>query len=233
MDIISCPDLPDGTHVSVSTSPYHEWDRSTHAMSESASSSLVDSDLTRSREGLLRACVTRLSEGSEDALGVIYDQTSSLVYSIALGMLGDRADAEEVTLDVYSQIWRGASSFRAERGTVTGWLITMTRSRAIDRLRTRRRTASETDVDSLQDKPTSAPSPEQSTITGEQQRRVRTALAALPTTQRQLIELACYGGYSHSELAEKMGLPLGTVKTRMRMGLTRMRELLAVGGHAQ
>lgn len=194
----------------------------------------VSPAFANSREDVLHACLTRLSAGSEDALAEIYDHTSSLVYSIALGMLSDRADAEEVTLDVYSQIWRGASSFRAERGTVIGWLIMVTRSRAIDRLRARRHRSSEAEVDALQDKPAATPTPEESTIAGEQQRRVRAALAVLPDSQRQLIELAWYGGYSHSELAGKMGLPLGTVKTRLRMALARLRQLLdPAGGQAQ
>ena len=90
------------------------------------------------------------------------------------------------------------------------------------------------EVDGLQDKPAATPTPEESTIAGEQQRRVRAALAVLPDSQRQLIELAWYGGYSHSELAGKMGLPLGTVKTRLRMALARLRQLLdPVGGQAQ
>jgi RNA polymerase sigma-70 factor (ECF subfamily) len=183
---------------------------------------------------VLHACLTRLNAGSEEALAQIDDHTNSLVYSIALGLLSDRADAEEVTLEILSQIWRGASSFRAERGTVIGWLIMVTRSRAIDRLRARRHRSSEAEVGALQDKPAATPTPEESTIAGEQQRRVRAALAVLRDSQRQVIELAWYGGYSHSELAEKMGLPLGTVKTRLRLALARLRQLLGpVGGQAQ
>jgi RNA polymerase sigma-70 factor (ECF subfamily) len=183
---------------------------------------------------VLHACLTRLNAGSEEALAQIDDHTNSLVYSIALGLLSDRADAEEVTLEILSQIWRGASSFRAERGTVIGWLVMVTRSRTIDRLRARRHRSSEAEVDGLQDKPAETPTPEEPTIAGEQQRRVRAALAVLPMSQGQLIELAWYGGYGHSESAEKMGLPLGTVKTRLRMALARLRQLLGpVGEQAQ
>lgn len=198
-------------------------------MTESAARELASPDLARSRDHLLRACLSRLNQGSEDALAEIYDGTSSLIYSITLNMLGNRADAEEVTLDVYLQIWRSASGFQVERGSVIGWLITIARSRAIDRLRIRR-SREEREVESFCDRPHMASSPEESTIAGEQQRRARMALAALPANQRRLVELACYGGYSQSELAGKMGLPLGTVKSRIRMGLSRLRELLTAIG---
>jgi RNA polymerase sigma-70 factor, ECF subfamily len=199
-------------------------------MSESASGTgFRHSEVPSPREEFLRACMLRVSAGSEDALAAIYDSTSALVYSIATSMLGDRADAEEVTLDVFSQVWRTASGFRAERGTVTAWLITMARTRSIDRLRSRRRRAAEQqETDILLDRAADDPSPLESTMAGEQGQRVRTAMQALPENQRRLIELACYGGYSQSELAEKLGLPLGTVKTRMRMGLGTLRDLLAV-----
>ncbi|MGH9629911.1 MAG: sigma-70 family RNA polymerase sigma factor [Bryobacteraceae bacterium] len=203
--------------------------RVVHAMSESGSASPAKSGLVHAREDRLRGHLSRVREGSEDALAALYDETSSLVYSIAVRILGDRADAEEVTLDVYSQIWRAASGFQAERGTVTGWMTTMTRSRAIDRMRARGR-RSEQSVESLCDEPAAAPSPEQSTVVAQQRRFVQAALAALPPDQRRVIELAWYGGYTQAELADRMGLPLGTIKTRIRLGLMKLRELLSALG---
>ena len=149
-------------------------------------------------------------------------------------MLSDRADAEEVTLDVYSQIWRGASSFRAERGTVIGWLIMVTRSRAIDRLRARRHRSSEAEVDALQDKPAADTHARGVDNRGRAAAPRPRRLSRFTRQPETLIELAWYGGYSHSELAGKMGLPLGTVKTRLRMALARLRQLLdPVGEQAQ
>jgi RNA polymerase sigma-70 factor, ECF subfamily len=182
------------------------------------------------REAILRTCVSRISEGSEDALATLYDNTSSFVYGIALRVLGHPPDAEEVTLDVYSQIWRSASGFESQRGTVLGWLTSIARSRAIDRLRSRRSKSQQHEVEIVSEQVSPAPSPEDATAAGEQRERVRAALAALPDAQRQLIELACFSGYTHSELALRTGLPLGTIKTRLRLGLSRLRELLAADG---
>ena len=181
----------------------------------------------RSKEELIRASVHRVGEGNEDALAELYEQTSTLVYSVALRLLGDRADAEEATLDVYSQVWRAAATFRAERGSVTAWLLMITRTRAIDRLRAKRRRLEqevECKIPELSDTPARALTPEQFTMTVERRRRVREALADLPPTERELLELAFYGGYTQSELASRTGLPLGTVKTRMRTGMGRLRE---------
>lgn len=183
----------------------------------------------RSRDEELRGCIRRLTEADQDALASLYDCTSSFVYGIALRLLNDRADAEEVTLDVYAQIWRSASTFDSERGSVLGWLSTITRTRSIDRLRTRAR-RSEREIDTVPDQASSEPSPEDRSLESEQQRRVQAALSALPENQRQVIELACFSGCTHSEIAERTGLPLGTVKTRLRLALIRLRELLATGG---
>jgi len=182
---------------------------------------------SRPPEQALRVCIQQITQGNEQALSQIYDSTSSLVYGIAIRILGDKADAEEVALDVYSQIWRGASGFRPERGTVLGWVTVMARTRAIDRLRSRKRRPEEELAAPVNDKPAATPSPEQSTIEKQQSLLVRTALASLPQNQRELLELSCYSGFTHSELAQKLNLPLGTVKTRLRMGVSRLRELLA------
>ena len=188
---------------------------------------LMSDSAVRSNEDLIRASVYKIGEGNEQALADLYEHTSTLVYSVALRLLGDRADAEEATLDVYSQVWRGAATFRAERGSVTAWLLMITRTRAIDRLRAKRR-RSEQELDGaipqLSDTPARALTPEQFTITTERRRRVREALAVLPAPERELLELAFYGGYTQSELASRTGIPLGTVKTRMRTGMGRLRE---------
>ncbi len=172
-------------------------------------------------------CVKRIASGESEALGRLYDGTHPLVYGLALRVLGDIRDAEEVTLDVYTQVWRTAGSFDSRRGTVSAWVVMLARSRAIDRLRSGaiRRRREET-LSEWFEAPAAGASPEEASLLGQQQRRVRAALATLVPEQREAIELAFFSGLSHSELAARLGQPLGTVKTRIRLGMMKLRELL-------
>jgi 1-acyl-sn-glycerol-3-phosphate acyltransferase len=172
-------------------------------------------------------CMERIAQGDGEALGRLYDGTHSLVYGLALRILGDTADAEEVTLDVYSQVWKTAGNFDLYRGTVSAWLVMLARSRAIDRLRAgaARRQREETRGE-LPDAPASTVSPEEVSLLSQQRRLVRAALDTLAPEQREAIELAFFSGLSHSELASRLGQPLGTVKTRIRLGMMKLRELL-------
>lgn len=173
-------------------------------------------------ERLWTGYVLRIAAGDQGALAALYDTTSRLIYGITLRILGNPADAEEVTLDIYTQVWRSASNFDEARGSVVAWLTTMARSRAIDRLRTganrNRREESLADLD-----PPAAAQPHPQPGIG---REVQTALKALAPEQREAIELAYWYGYSHSELAARLGQPLGTVKTRIRTGMMRLRSEL-------
>ena len=173
-------------------------------------------------------CVQRVAQGDAEALAVLYDGTSGLVYSLALRILGDAADAEEVTLDVYTQVWKSGKAFDIRRGNAIAWLTMLARSRAIDRLRSgAHRKQREELFAGLPEIAASSASPEQASVWSEQRRQVRAALEELPPEQRELIELAFFSGFSHSELAARMGQPLGTVKTRIRVGMMKLRELLA------
>jgi len=175
--------------------------------------------------------ISAIAQADGEALGRLYDGTHPLVYGLVLRVLGDVADAEEVTLDVYTQVWKTAASFDRSRGTVSAWLVTLARSRAIDRLRSgaTRRQREQTLGDWF-DAPAAGVTPEDASLLGQQQRLVRRALATLVPEQREAIELAFFSGLSHSELAAKLGQPLGTVKTRIRLGMMKLRELL--GRHA-
>jgi RNA polymerase sigma-70 factor (ECF subfamily) len=147
---------------------------------------------------------------------------------MVLRVLGNVADAEEVTMDVYTQVWKAASGYDISRGSVTAWLITLARSRAIDRVRSRTsRARKETSLPETYDAPATGISPEQETEETQRRRQVMTALSTLPAEQRQAVELAFYSGLTHSELAERLGQPLGTIKTRIRAGMSRLREQLA------
>ena len=170
--------------------------------------------------------IRRIAGGDSGALAALYDESCRLVFSVSLRILSDRADADEVTLDVYTQVWQQAASFSADRGTVAGWLIMLARSRAIDKVRSRatRRKSEEPLV--FTDIRDDTPSPEQEAGLQQKRRKVQAALATLSPEQREAVELAYFSGLTHFELAERLGLPLGTVKTRIRLGMMKLRELL-------
>jgi RNA polymerase sigma-70 factor (ECF subfamily) len=171
--------------------------------------------------------VSRMAQGNEPALASLYDASSRLVYGLALRILGEPGAAEEVTLDVYLQAWRQANRFDPARGRVSTWLMTMARSRAIDKLRARPQELSQGEtLEAIAETQSESPGPEQSAVVAQQQAQVRKALAALSSEQRHAIELAFFSGLSQSEIALKLNEPLGTIKTRIRNGMLKLRELL-------
>lgn len=181
------------------------------------------------RESAWSELLVRAASGDQQAFAALYDETSSLVYSLAMRMLSNVEDAEEVTLDVYNQAWRIAKTFDATRGTVTAWLMTMARTRALDKLRSRSSRQKNTDpMPEHFDAPSTGDTPEDQSASAEQRRIVLAALNQLPPDQRRALELAYFQGMSHAELAAALGEPLGTVKTRIRLGMIKLRELLTL-----
>lgn len=181
-------------------------------------------DLTTLHDEELLALVAR---GGEAALGVLYDRHIRAIYTVALRIIGDRQTAEEVVQDVFQSVWQTAASFQVGRGSPVAWLLSIARHRSIDATRSKRERARsrEQTLD-----PSWALS-EESHTEHEVVRRalrdeVRAALGTLPTQQRQAIELAYYGGLSGAEIAARLGEPLGTVKTRLRLGMLKLRDLL-------
>lgn len=170
----------------------------------------------------------RIARGDDTAVAELYDRHARAVYSLALRILQDQADAEDIVQEVFSQAWRQASRYDASRGNVGAWLVTLARSRAIDRLRARRarpdRTADEAVGADIADHGIPA---DLQLVSAEQVARVRTALADLPLLQRMAIELAYYEGLTHIEIAERLEQPLGTVKTRIRLAMMKLRDTLA------
>ncbi len=195
-------------------------------MGEAAVPSQTPAQLS-AREEFWQGLMWRIAVHDQAALEALYDDTSRMVYGLALRILGDPGAAEEVTLDVYMQMWRKGNSFDPTRGRFSTWLLAVTRSRAIDRRRSFSpdRLGAEP-LESIVAKHSALASPEASALLSEECRRVQAALNALTSEQRQVIELAYFAGLSQSEIAQKLGHPLGTVKTRIRNGMIKLRELL-------
>ncbi len=180
-------------------------------------------------EELLR----RIAEGDEDALLRLYDKYGRLVYSLAYRVLQDHQLAEEVTQDVFTRVWQSARSFDPRKSRFTTWLTSITRNRAIDVLRRRRvrglTGAGEAELNTAITRADERFSPEHHLQT----LAVREALRQLPPAQREVLELAYFGGMTQREIAEHLHIPLGTVKTRMRLGLIKLRDLLEVSGNGR
>jgi RNA polymerase sigma-70 factor, ECF subfamily len=196
--------------------------------------SLVPSDVHGSlcaqaatREVVWRELIDRVRSGEQSAFAALYDESSPLVYGLTVRILGNKADAEEVTLDVYKQIWRTAKDYDPARASVQAWIVMLARTRAIDRQRqATSRMRVEQPMEDTTRLRTPHPGPEEQTAASEAARRLRVALAALANEQREAIELAFYSGLSHSELSARLGAPLGTVKTRIRQGMLKLRREL-------
>ncbi|MGQ0815959.1 MAG: sigma-70 family RNA polymerase sigma factor [Gemmatimonadota bacterium] len=174
------------------------------------------------------ALIERMSRGDERALAHVYDRFGTLAYSIAYHILNDAGDAEDIVAEVFMQAWTSAASFDPARAKVAGWIAMMTRSRSLDRVRARNRRSRVVTalVESSAQPSQSAPSPEVAAEESDLRARVASCLAELVPEQRQALELAYYGGLSHSEIAEALGQPLGTVKTRIRSAMGKLRESL-------
>ncbi len=168
--------------------------------------------------------IVALAERDLGALASLYDRYSRLSYALAYRILGDGDSAEDVVHDAFISAWRGAASYRRERGNVRGWLLSIVHHRAVDVLR-RKTTFRPAPLEAASERPSDDDTAEAAERNVEHQ-TVREALEALPPAQRRTIELAYFGGYTHVELAELMGVPLGTVKGRMRIGLQKLRRAL-------
>ena len=168
------------------------------------------------------ALVRAIRAGDQSAMAALYDRYSSIVYAVALRVLQDTGAAEDVLQDIFMQLWRNPGAFDSSRGNMSAWLAVISRNRAIDALRKRR---PESDIEDvvLSVQPDLASDAERARAMD----KVRGALQGMPAAQRSALEMAYFEGLTHSEIAEKTGEPLGTIKTRIRSGLLVLRKAFA------
>ena len=177
-----------------------------------------------------KTLVALLAQAQPDALDELYRRYSRLVYSLAFKMVSEPTTAEEITLDVFTRVWQKAGTYRAEQAGVNTWLVSMTRHRAIDWLRRQNVRVDQHSLSWAEVSPDVMPhtknNPEHATELALRQERVRAAIVQLPSDQQEALVLAYFKGQSHREIAETLGQPLGTVKTRIRLGMQKLRDLL-------
>lgn len=174
-----------------------------------------------------RALIAEIVRRQSGALARLYERYQMVVYHLAFKILNNRESAEEVVLEVFWQVWRDAERYDGQRGSVGAWVATVARSRAIDALRARRGDpTSGEDVEAALLAADPAEDPEMQTSLGQRAELVRSALESLPLEQRTALELSFFNGLSHAEIAERLQEPLGTVKTRIRSAMLRLRERL-------
>jgi RNA polymerase sigma-70 factor (ECF subfamily) len=171
-----------------------------------------------------------IAQSQEAALAQLYDRYHRLVFSLALAIVNDRATAEEITLDVFMRVWQKAGTYRTDRAKVSTWLTHIARHHAIDILRRRAARLDQFAVrwdDATSSPPSSQQSPQESAEVSLSRERIHAALADLPADQKQALKLAYFGGYTHQQIAAILRQPLGTIKTRIRLAMQKLREHLS------
>ena len=181
----------------------------------------------RGRQYLILAdedLISLVESADAEAFATLYDRHSRAAFSLAYRMMGERQASEDLMQDAFLKVWRSASSYRAERGSVRTWILSIVHNRGIDQLRShasRRRTQDRIEASAPRSQPSDAFA---ETWKNSQREQVREALDTLPPEQLKILELAYFSGYTHVEIAELLRLPLGTVKGRMRLGLKKIRD---------
>ena len=170
----------------------------------------------------------RVAEGDQGAFGLLYDQCSGRVFGLVRRLLKDAAQSEEVTQEIFLEVWQNARRYDPNKGSAGTWILTMAHRRAVDRIRSSQSSRTRDQKIGLRNLETEYDSVAESVEIRVENERVGEALLRLTELQRQAVTLAFYGGYSHSEVAEMLKVPIGTVKTRLRDGMIRLRDELGV-----
>lgn len=176
---------------------------------------ITDSDLLRA-----------IQRGDESALGALYDRYGAILFGLVIRIVNNRPEAEDVLQQVFLQVWNRARDFDEERGKVFTWLVTLARSRAIDRMRSLAVRAKAVDIAGQSSPQTVPATGDEAVLRGEQREFIRGLLQELPEDQRNVLLLAYFEGLTQTEIAERLDQPLGTIKTRMRTALIRLRDAL-------
>jgi len=177
----------------------------------------------------LAELLQRSARGDRAAFAELYDATAARVHGLAVRVVRDPAQAEEVTQEAFLEIWRTASRYDVARGSAVSWLLTIAHRKAVDRVRSAEAASRRESTYHLQNQTVDVDTTAEAATASLEARRVRTALGALTEIQREAIELAYFGGYTHTEVATLLDLPVGTAKTRIRDGLIRLRDTIGVG----
>jgi RNA polymerase sigma-70 factor (ECF subfamily) len=170
--------------------------------------------------------IQKVANQDRDAFSQLYDRFFSLVFTLAMRMLKVRSDAEDLLQEVFVQVWRQAQSYSAQRGSPEAWIVNIARSRAIDKIRSIRRMEKSFVLTDDPARAESSENVESSAAESEARMAMNSALANLPETQRKVLELAYFDGLTQTEIANRLAEPLGTIKTRMRSGIQRLRDML-------
>ena len=181
------------------------------------------------REKRWQSYLGGIALGRAESLSLLYDESAASLLGLALRIMKNQADAEEIMLDVFEQVWRTAHSFDPTRGSVWRWLTVLVRSRALDRLRTASAKRDRAQLSAVEDWElvSREPLPDTATIFNQERILIQGALRLLPGEQRQAVELAYFSGLTHVEIASELGVPLGTIKTRIRSAMDKLRISLA------
>jgi RNA polymerase sigma-70 factor, ECF subfamily len=169
------------------------------------------------------------ARGDENAFAQLYDATSHRIFGLAVRIVRDPAQAEEVAQESFLDIWRNSARFDPERGSAIAWMLTIVHRKAVDRVRSAEASTRRESTYHQQNQPIAHDATAEAAQASMEARRVRGALAALTEVQREAVELAYFGGYTHTEVATMLELPVGTAKTRIRDGLIRLRDTMGVG----
>lgn len=172
--------------------------------------------------------IGRSARGDSEAFARFYDATSARAYGLALRVVRDRAQAEEVLQEVYLDVWRQSGRYDAGRGSVIGWLLTIVHRRSVDRVRSAEAATRRDATYHHENNPVAHDATAEAAEASLEAHRVRSAMQELTAIQREALELAYFGGYTHTEVATMLDLPVGTAKTRIRDGLIRMRDAMGV-----
>ncbi len=216
-----------------SQNPFKSWRASLQDTLRTATTQEVAAKVLVKSEPTDEQLISEICKGEESALEVLYERYQRYAYALAYRMLRDPVASEDIVQDAFLSIWRKASSYQAQNGSVQSWIQAIVRHRAIDKIRAsahRDYQWTAFQVENEQDPPSEEPDVWEQAWQSEQHRIIREVMQQIPAEQRMVIELAYFRGLTHAEISEQCQIPLGTVKGRMRLGLQKMKALLAESG---